>query len=115
VKNRLNLFIYFMIKIIEAIVVLALLLFAFFIGVKYSDQVKERAGWLFETKEEEIELPNIDSEGNAEIPGEENNQEIIIEDGNSTNNSDAGSLENMDNAPAKSVVPSMNGPKATTK
>ena len=41
-----------MIKVIELIIVLALLIFSFFTGVKYSDQVKERASWLFETKEE---------------------------------------------------------------
>ncbi len=74
-----------MIKVIEAIAILGLLVFSFFLGVKYSDQIKERAGWLFETKEEEIELPSINSDGSVEIeiPAEENNQynqEVIIEE-----------------------------------
>ena len=45
-----------MTKVAEAIVVITLLIFSFFIGVKYSDSVKGHAGWLFETKEEEVEF-----------------------------------------------------------
>jgi hypothetical protein len=57
-----------MIKTIELIVVATLLVFAFFAGVKYSESVKEHAGWLFETKgEEEVELPDLSSEGSVEI------------------------------------------------
>jgi len=66
-----------MIKFIELIIVLALLIFSFFTGVKYSDQVKERASWLFEAKEEEIELPEIkDQEGSADQQLDENGQVI---------------------------------------
>ena len=42
-----------MTKAIEAIIVITLMVFSFFIGVKYSDSVKSHASWLFETKEEE--------------------------------------------------------------
>lgn len=77
-----------MIKVIELIIVLALLIFSFFTGVKYSDQVKERASWLFETKEEEIELPEIkDGENPTDQQLDENGQVIdqkgiLIEDDN---------------------------------
>ena len=51
-----------MVKAIEVIVVITLLVFAFFIGVKYSDSVKNHASWLFEQKEEEVELPDLSNE-----------------------------------------------------
>ncbi len=60
-----------MIKAIEVIVVTVLLIFAFLAGVKYSDSVKNRANWLFETKEEEVELPDLSNETPAETDVEE--------------------------------------------
>lgn len=49
-----------MIRLIETIVVLTLLSFSFFAGVKYSDQVKEFSNWLFEAKEVEEDIsPSI--------------------------------------------------------
>ncbi len=56
-----------MVKLVEAIVVLTLLVFSFFIGVKYSESVKSHASWLFENKEEEVELPDLLNENNSEI------------------------------------------------
>jgi len=53
-----------MTKAIEAIVVIVLLIFTFFLGVKCSDSVKRHAGWLFEIKEEEIDLPDLTNETN---------------------------------------------------
>lgn len=63
-----------MIKVIELVIVIGLLAFSFFAGVKYSEAVKEHAGWLFESKgEEEIELPDLSGEGNVDVnlPSEE--------------------------------------------
>lgn len=54
-------------KTIKLIVVTTLLTFAFFAGVKYSDSVKNHASWLFESKEEEVELPDLSNENSAEI------------------------------------------------
>lgn len=51
-----------MIKAIELIVVITLMVFSFVVGVKYSDSVKSHAGWLFETKEEEVDLPDLTNE-----------------------------------------------------
>ena len=56
-----------MVKAIEVIVVLTLLVFSFFAGVKYSDSIKNHASWLFEAKEEEVELPDLSNESGAEI------------------------------------------------
>lgn len=56
-----------MIKAIELIVALFLMIFCFFAGVKYSDDIKSHASWLFESKEEEVELPDLSSEGEIEI------------------------------------------------
>lgn len=59
--------IYHMTKAIEGIVIVTLLLFAFFIGVKYSESVKSHASWLFENKDDEVELPDLSNENSGEI------------------------------------------------
>lgn len=56
-----------MVKAIEAIIVLTLLAFSFFIGVKYSETVKSHASWLFETKEEEVDLPDLSNENSGDV------------------------------------------------
>jgi hypothetical protein len=56
-----------MIKTTELIVAIFLMICCFFAGVKYSDSVKSHASWLFENKEEEVELPDLSSEGEIEI------------------------------------------------
>ena len=56
-----------MIKSVELIVVLVLLVFAFFAGVKYSDSVKSHAGWIFENKDEDVELPDLSDETVNEV------------------------------------------------
>lgn len=92
-----------MIKVIELVIVLALLIFSFFTGVKYSDQVKERASWLFETKEEEIELPEIkDGENGVDQQLDENGQVIdqkgiLIEDDNQNFNLGAVPMDSIGN------------------
>ncbi len=66
-----------MIKTIELIVIITLLIFAFFAGVKYSDSVKSHASWLFETRdEEEVEFTDLSNENNVEIiaPGNEDTE-----------------------------------------
>ncbi len=55
-----------MIKAIELIVVVTLMIFSFVVGVKYSESVKSHAGWLFETKEEEVDLPDLTNEANPD-------------------------------------------------
>jgi hypothetical protein len=62
-----------MVKTIELVVVAVLLAFSFFAGVKYSESVKEHAGWLFEVREveEEVELPDLSGEGVVETPSNE--------------------------------------------
>lgn len=64
-----------MIKAIELIVVLILLVFAFLAGVKYSDSVRSHAGWIFESKDEEVELPDLSDEKVNESSTEEKNSE----------------------------------------
>ena len=65
-----------MIKVIELIIVATLLIFSFFAGVKYSDSVKNHASWLFEQKEEEVELPDLSNESIQEMsaPMDENGE-----------------------------------------
>ncbi len=59
-----------MVKAIEAIIIITLLIFAFFAGVKYSDSIKNHASWLFENKEEEVELPDLSNENVNEVGSE---------------------------------------------
>jgi len=56
-----------MIKAVEFIAVLVLLIFAFIAGVKYSDSIKVHASWLFEHKDEEVELPDLNESSGAEL------------------------------------------------
>lgn len=55
-----------MTKTTEAIVIIVLMIISFFIGVKYSDSVKTHMGWISETSESDIELPDL-TEGNGEV------------------------------------------------
>lgn len=43
------------------------MIFCFLAGVKYADDIKSHASWLFESKEAEVELPDLSSEGGVEI------------------------------------------------
>jgi len=62
-----------MTKTIKITISFILLLLTFFAGVNYSDAVKESAGWLFEGRGDEIELPDLSTEegvigGEVEAP-----------------------------------------------
>ena len=89
-----------MIKAVEFIVVLILLIFAFLSGVKYSESVKSRASWLFENKEEEVELPDLSHENNATETGA-----AVDENGENLNgtNSDVQITAPQDSAPMDDV------------
>ncbi len=55
-----------MIKTVEVIVIIALIIFSFFLGVKYSESVKSRMSWLETQDEQEVELPDLSNE-NSEV------------------------------------------------
>ncbi len=55
-----------MIKTVEVIVIIALIIFSFFLGVKYSESVKTHMSWLETQDEQEVELPDLSNE-NSEI------------------------------------------------
>jgi len=93
-----------MIKTVEVIVIIALLIFSFFLGVKYSDGIKSRMSWLQTQDEQEVELPDLSNEnGEAQITGEESidpNAPPAIEN-----------LDNVDQAqiPTQPVAQGQNG------
>ncbi len=93
-----------MIKVIELIIVATLLIFSFFAGVKYSDSVRNHASWLFEPKEEEIELPDLSNENLQEMgaPMDENGNNI---DSPAATESVAAPLEPTTNSEPKTVAP----------
>ena len=108
-----------MIKMIEAIAILALLLFSFFVGVKYSDQVKSRASWMFENKDEEIALPDLSNEeNNGEIgaPTLENQDGATNNDQLENNGEVIAPMDNLDESePATPITAptQQNGVKTT--
>jgi hypothetical protein len=66
-----------MFTLIKLIFYCALLIFTFLGGVKYSDEAKEVANWVFEEKEEEISFKEIknDLKNNTEILEAEENDD----------------------------------------
>ncbi len=97
-----------MTKAIEGIVIVTLLLFAFFIGVKYSESVKGHASWLFESKEDEVELPDLSNENSGEIGA--------TVDENAPASEVAAPMDSLDDsaaAPAPAVAPAQ-APAAST-
>lgn len=46
-------------KVLELVMISVLLISAFFFGVAYSGPVKENLSWLFEVKEQEVEILEI--------------------------------------------------------
>lgn len=78
-----------MTKTIKITISFILLLLAFFAGVSYSDSVKESAGWLFEGRGDEVELPDLSVEegaaGEIEAPLDISTQAPVEEGGIETN------------------------------
>lgn len=85
-----------MVKTIELIVVLTLLIFSFFAGVKYSDSVKSHASWLFEAKEEEVELPDLSNENISENSVTLDESGENLEASQATTPQDAAPMDNLD-------------------
>lgn len=67
-----------MTRILGIIIILFLSLFCFFLGVKYSKNVRDHASWLFEGKGDEIELPDLSDTENPEMdnPVDQNGKAI---------------------------------------
>ncbi len=55
-----------MTKTLEAILILFFAVFSFCLGVKYSESVKEHAGWIFEGSIDEVELPDLSDTQNPD-------------------------------------------------
>ncbi len=56
-----------MTRTLEIILILFFSALCFFLGVKYSASVKERAGWIFESSGDEVELPDLSDTQNPEM------------------------------------------------
>jgi len=90
-----------MIKTVEVIVIIALIIFSFFLGVKYSESVKSHMSWLETQDEQEVELPDLSNEsGEIGISPEE----VIDPNAPVLDNVDA----NAPNNQAMPVVPAEN-------
>jgi hypothetical protein len=76
-----------MIKLVEALAIIIVIIFAFFMGVKYSNQVKNQARWIFDSKPgEEVEIPDLSNQNdnninqNVDDGGNDINDQPNIED-----------------------------------
>jgi hypothetical protein len=78
-----------MTKILEIILILLLVMFSFFLGVKYSKNVKEYGVWIFEPNDSASELPELSSTKNInnKIQSNTNYEQNILD---KTVNSDEG-------------------------
>lgn len=86
-----------MIKTVEVIVIIALIIFSFFLGVKYSESVKSHMSWLETQDEQEVELPDLSNE-NSEVGISA--EEVV--------DPNAPALDNVDaNAPNIQVAPAV--------
>jgi len=86
-----------MIKTVEVIVIIALIIFSFFLGVKYSESVKSHMSWLETQDEQEVELPDLSNE-NSEIGISA--EEVV--------DPNAPALDNVDpNIPTNQVAPAV--------
>ena len=59
-----------MTKAVGLIAMITLLIFVFFVGVNYSDPIKIRVGWMFETNEQEADLPSNTASRESEVANE---------------------------------------------
>lgn len=95
-----------MIKTVEVIVIIALIIFSFFLGVKYSESVKSHMSWLETQDEQEVELPDLSNEsGEIGISAEE----VIDPNAPVLDNAEAPVNQAMPAVPAENVqVPAPN-------
>ena len=71
-----------MTKTLEITLIILLSLFSFFLGVKYSNSIKEHAGWLFELNGDEVALPDLSNTQNPEMDMSIDENNKTIEQGN---------------------------------
>lgn len=76
-----------MTKITKLLIIIALIIFAFLMGVKYSNQVKNQLGLSPNIQDEEVEIPNLSNQNDVDINQnvDENGNDINEEEGNSHN------------------------------
>jgi len=77
-----------MVRAVEIIVIIALMVFSFFLGVKYAGKVKAHLSWLENQEEQEIDLP--DMSGESPELGSESDVPYSPED-----EGDAGNISNV--------------------
>ncbi len=64
-----------MTKAVKIVVVAVVALLSFVAGVKYAEQVKSHASWMFESKDEEVALPDL---SNEEIDGTNAGEQEVL-------------------------------------
>lgn len=67
-----------MTKAVKIVIVAVVALLSFVAGVKYAEQVKSHASWMFESKDDEVALPDL---SNEEIDGATTSEQDILTNG----------------------------------
>lgn len=88
-------------KAVKIVIVTVAALLSFVAGVKYAEQVKSHASWMFESKDEEVALPDL---SNEEIDGATNSEQDILTSGKAAEAA-AEAAAPMDSVAAPEVAP----------
>ena len=94
-----------MVRAVEIIVIIALMVFSFFLGVKYASKVKAHLSWLENQEEQEIDLPDMSGESPESNP--ESDIPYSPED-----EGDAGNVSSVNPYEMQQATPSVGGAPA---
>ena len=89
-------------KAVKIVIVAAAAFLSFVAGVKYAEQVKSHASWMFESKDDEVALPDL---SNEEIEGATTSDQDILSNGKVASEGAAEAAAPMDSVAAPEVAP----------
>lgn len=87
-------------KAVKIVIVAVAAFLSFVAGVKYAEQVKSHASWMFESKDDEVALPDL---SNEEIEGATSSEQDILTSGKAADTAEAAAP--MDSVAAPEVAP----------
>ena len=88
-------------KAVKIFIVADAAFLSFVAGVKYAEQVKSHASWMFESKDDEVALPDL---SNEEIDGATSSEQDILTNGKAADAA-AEAAAPMDSVAAPEVAP----------
>ncbi len=89
-------------KAVKIAIVAVAAFLSFVAGVKYAEQVKGHASWMFESKDDEVALPDL---SNEEIDGANSPEQDILSNGKAAPEAAVEAAAPMDAVAAPEVAP----------